>query len=79
MHGALYQGTSLNVYMLILTCVGMPDSSQWKQELCMSVLNEKLKALIANAQGLQNAVLTYLQQVWHTMALLMLRDDCSKL
>ena len=70
---------SLNIYMLLLTCLQVPDTSGWRQDICINTLVKALRLAINSEAAKKNTILTYLQQFWHLIALYMLDDGASKL
>ena len=76
MNGIMYQGMSLNIYMLLLASLQVPNSATWRQEICMDFLIVRLRFALDSEAAKKNSILTYLQQIWHLVALMMV-DDCA--
>jgi len=70
---------ALNIYMLLLACLCASDSSEWRQDVCMGNLMVWTKNVLKSEAAKKNTVLTYLQQMWHLMALLMQDFGAAKL
>ena len=62
-NGTLYQGMSLNIYMLLLTCLQVPDTSAsgWRQQVCTETLIKNLRVALDSEAAKKNTILTYLQ------------------
>lgn len=76
-NGALYHGMSLNLYMLLLVCMSV-GSNEWRTEI-FKVLSQRAKFALSTDAAKKNTILTYLGQIWHLMALLMLDEGAAKL
>lgn len=70
---------TLNVYMLFMTCVCVPGTSKWRKDVLENVLIAKFKSALKSEAAKKSTILTYLQQMWHLMALLMLDESAQKL
>ena len=60
LNGTLYAGMSLNIYMLLLTSLQVPNPSAtpWRQDVCMNLLIPRLQVSLESEAAKKNTILT---------------------
>jgi hypothetical protein len=57
LNGALYQGMSLNVYILLLSCMSV-GGTEWRSEI-YQVLSQRANFALSTDAAKKNTILTY--------------------
>ena len=77
-NGHLHQGIHLNVYMLILTLLNIESSQNLRSKVLREIVLDRMQFALKSDAAKKNTILSYLQQMWHLMALLMLDKKAQK-